>query len=352
MKFDNKLLFVMISFSILLSNNVNASTEGNVVRESLFEGENTSSNYFYLGAKTGLSVYQDGCNKDAIDCKDNVAMFGVYGGYQTTDWLSLEVGYASYGKPKAYYQHEKISADIHGLEIAAKIKGPLAKNVDLFSKFGAVYQSIDKRTSYSTDSKSKELSFLGSLGVDYYLSKNWSITGEYQFIDGVGNQYLRKADLHVFSFGVTYHFRNDVVDIQVKEEEPRVLDLLPNKAKRNLPRNAVNEFQSSSIFEFNSSRLKDTKLLEPLAHQLNHESIGSIHITGHTDSVGSELYNLHLSERRANAVAQYFISKGVDRDRIKTFGRGELEPLASNETAAGRAENRRVSVAFTRVLND
>jgi OOP family OmpA-OmpF porin len=72
----------------------------------------------------------------------------------------------------------------------------------------------------------------------------------------------------------------------------------------------------------------------------------TINVVGHTDSVGPEAYNQNLSERRAEAVQAYLIEKGVKPERIKTGGKGELFPIATNKTAAGRAENRRTEIEF------
>ncbi|MEM7546858.1 MAG: OmpA family protein [Pseudomonadota bacterium] len=72
-----------------------------------------------------------------------------------------------------------------------------------------------------------------------------------------------------------------------------------------------------------------------------------IDVVGHTDSTGSESYNQSLSERRASSVANFLISRGVIRERVVAFGQGETQPIASNDTAAGRAENRRVELRIT-----
>jgi OOP family OmpA-OmpF porin len=65
---------------------------------------------------------------------------------------------------------------------------------------------------------------------------------------------------------------------------------------------------------------------------------------GYTSSPGTDAYNMALSIRRANAVKAYLVSRGIDADRIHPSGRGELHPVATNTTAAGRAENRRVEI--------
>lgn len=70
----------------------------------------------------------------------------------------------------------------------------------------------------------------------------------------------------------------------------------------------------------------------------------SVEIAGHTDSVGSDDYNLDLSDRRAKSVMDYFISKGIDAGRLSSKGYGESAPVTGNESAAGRADNRRVEM--------
>lgn len=72
-----------------------------------------------------------------------------------------------------------------------------------------------------------------------------------------------------------------------------------------------------------------------------------LNVTGFTDSIGAESYNQNLSERRANAVRDYFVSKGLDSGSIQPQGFGEANPVASNETQDGRARNRRVELSAT-----
>ena len=77
-----------------------------------------------------------------------------------------------------------------------------------------------------------------------------------------------------------------------------------------------------------------------------------IEVAGHTDSVGSFDSNQSLSERRANTVAQYMISKGIVRDRTIVVGAGENMPVADNNTAEGRALNRRVELSLLPIRKD
>ena len=68
--------------------------------------------------------------------------------------------------------------------------------------------------------------------------------------------------------------------------------------------------------------------------------------TGHTDSIGTDEYNQKLSERRAAAVKDYLVSKGMPAAKITTIGKGESQPVATNKTAEGRQKNRRVDIEF------
>lgn len=69
-----------------------------------------------------------------------------------------------------------------------------------------------------------------------------------------------------------------------------------------------------------------------------------IEIAGHTDNVGSDAYNQQLSQKRANNVKQYLVNKGINNERIKAKGYGESDPVAENNTKAGRKRNRRTEV--------
>ena len=105
-------------------------------------------------------------------------------------------------------------------------------------------------------------------------------------------------------------------------------------------------FEADTFFDFDKSVLKPTgkTKLNDLASKLQGIDIEVVVATGHTDSVGSDAYNIKLSLRRANAVKAFLVSKGIPADRIFTAGKGEGTPVASNKTRDGRAKNRRVEV--------
>jgi len=106
-------------------------------------------------------------------------------------------------------------------------------------------------------------------------------------------------------------------------------------------------FDSGLMFDFDSAVIKGAARsnLDALAASINKYDNSTLLIAGHTDAVGSETYNLGLSQERADAAARYLRGRGVDR-AISTVGLGESEPVASNDTEQGRQLNRRVEIAI------
>jgi outer membrane protein OmpA-like peptidoglycan-associated protein len=86
--------------------------------------------------------------------------------------------------------------------------------------------------------------------------------------------------------------------------------------------------------------------LTKLATILNKYDDTNILLAGHTDSTGSDEYNQELSRRRAESVADYLVIQNVNFERFNVYGYGESDPVATNDTDGGRAQNRRVEVAI------
>ncbi len=109
---------------------------------------------------------------------------------------------------------------------------------------------------------------------------------------------------------------------------------------------------SEVSFDFDSARIKPAfrDTLDKLADIIRKYDRTVVHIVGHTDSTGPADYNQRLSERRARAVYDYLVDRGVDPNRLRWEGRGESEPRASNATEAGRQLNRRVEIYIKPVV--
>jgi outer membrane protein OmpA-like peptidoglycan-associated protein len=107
-------------------------------------------------------------------------------------------------------------------------------------------------------------------------------------------------------------------------------------------------FESGILFDVNSSTLKPAAMenISKLATILNKYPDTDIRIEGHTDSTGNDQYNQELSVKRAESVSNYTKMQGIKGARITTIGYGKTQPIESNQTAEGRAKNRRVDIAI------
>ena len=105
-------------------------------------------------------------------------------------------------------------------------------------------------------------------------------------------------------------------------------------------------YAADAFFDFNKSVVKPAgkAKLDDLVGKIKGINLEVIIAVGHTDSIGSDAYNQKLSVRRAEAVKAYLVSKGIEKNRVYTEGKGEKQPVASNKTKEGRAKNRRVEI--------
>ena len=105
-------------------------------------------------------------------------------------------------------------------------------------------------------------------------------------------------------------------------------------------------YAADAFFDFDKSVLKPEgkAKLNDLVDKVKAINLEVIIAVGHTDAVGSDSYNQKLSMRRAQAVKAYLVSKGIDKSRVYTEGKGEKQPVADNKTKEGRAKNRRVEI--------
>ncbi|MBC7603618.1 MAG: OmpA family protein [Ramlibacter sp.] len=105
-------------------------------------------------------------------------------------------------------------------------------------------------------------------------------------------------------------------------------------------------YAADAFFDFDKSVLKPEgkAKLDDLVGKVKGINLEVIIAVGHTDSVGTDAYNQSLSVRRAEAVKAYLVTKGIEKNRVYTEGKGEKQPVADNKTSEGRAKNRRVEI--------
>ncbi len=105
-------------------------------------------------------------------------------------------------------------------------------------------------------------------------------------------------------------------------------------------------YAADAFFDFDKSVLKaeGKAKLDDLVAKIKAINLEVIIAVGHTDSVGTDAYNQKLSVRRADAVKAYLVTKGIEKNRVYTEGKGETQPVADNKTTEGRSKNRRVEI--------
>ncbi len=105
-------------------------------------------------------------------------------------------------------------------------------------------------------------------------------------------------------------------------------------------------YAADAFFDFDKSVIKPEgkAKLDDLVGKVKDINLEVIIAVGHTDSVGSDAYNQKLSVRRSEAVKAYLVSKGIEKNRVYTEGKGEKQPVADNKTKEGQAKNRRVEI--------
>jgi outer membrane protein OmpA-like peptidoglycan-associated protein len=140
-----------------------------------------------------------------------------------------------------------------------------------------------------------------------------------------------------------------VIGHQMDKQAAEIKKTVPDAKVERVGEGIVVEFSSNVLFGYDKSNLSDdAKInLDKLVLVLNNYADTDIECQGHTDSKGSLNYNQNLSENRASSVSNYLYTRGINSNRVNIKGFGETVPKYDNETADGRAQNRRVEFLIT-----
>jgi outer membrane protein OmpA-like peptidoglycan-associated protein len=139
-----------------------------------------------------------------------------------------------------------------------------------------------------------------------------------------------------------------VIGRQMDQQREELAAELPGARVERYGEGLLITFDSGILFGFDSDVIQGAARdnLTNLSNSLRRYPDTEVLVVGHTDNVGSAQYNQGLSERRAASARNFLVAQGVPANRVRTQGMGLREPVASNETEAGRAQNRRVEVAI------
>ena len=263
---------------------------------------------------------------------------GVFIGYNYNSWFGVEGGYTYLGE--ADLKGGSGGFEVQGLDLIAKFTWSATDSVDLFAKAGGYYFDADNDV---VNEDGDGLSGTVGVGAEYFFNNDLSARLEYQYYNQVGRSKPGKSDIHFYGVSLVYYWGAPVPVAVIEPEpvvEPEPVPVEPKVVK-------VEAISAQLPFAFNSNTLSpsDVEKLKPIGQRLMQYPETKLYVVGHTDSRGAEEYNQKLSVERAAVVADYLDDHfGIEMNRIIVQGRGETDPVATNETEEGRAQNRRVEV--------
>jgi len=336
------------------------------------------SDQWYVGGSLGFSdLKPDGGNTwKTTDGKDLSKK--IYIGTDISRQIGLEAFWADFGDAK---MKSNLDAEgkVHYQAVGANVvyNSPVKfAGLRPLGKLGVAKFSNKDKGSVSSKQNNKLTLFAG-IGAEFDLTKNLKVRSEYEYFDkdiknlsvglnwspGYRDHSFISRQNRVVKQATQKKVEKNIINVYVPRQ-PVVKQapiIIQRPVQRLAPRPRVirkpapvtpqykvvhKTLSGGSHFDSGSAQLTldGRRALDRLAQDLRNQTIKSIKIVGHTDSIGSSQSNLSLSYARANAVAAYLASRGINRMLINTQGLGESSPVADNRTAHGRALNRRVEI--------
>ena len=312
------------------------------------------------------------------------AGIGNYGGYLTlqrnfSEHVALRLsGNYSYMKTESLNRAQAINLAAADFDLLYYFVPCEVLTPYLATGFGGILFANDNSLLTKLDVTYLEYQFNLGIGAEWRFSENWSLRAEGIYhtsstnkLDGYDNPGEDKglfggnSDTYItLSAGVQFYFSKgepsalcDLYDGITINECPS-LDEIEELIIKHTPKEIVKEVvvekpvevkKSQWVlvgvnFEFNKARLtpESYPILFYAVQNLNENPDTKVEIQGHTDNIGSEQYNMKLSEERAQTVRDYLVAKGIDPSRLTVKGYGESMPVADNSTPEGRSLNRRI----------
>ncbi|WP_198517282.1 OmpA family protein [Vibrio sp. HA2012] len=304
---------------------------------------------FYLGGKLGQTWLDDNCSVSS-PCDDDSISGGIFAGYDLEENIALEAGYDRLGNFESNFTDGSSSIELDGnldiLTLAPKFHMALTDNLEAYLKLGLAWINYDN---YDDD-----FSPMAAIGGEYMLSENWVARLEYQHVNDMNEGLMDDMDANSIFFGFAYRFGADKKAIPVPDpimEEKAAVPVTaaePVAVTEPILKTKVFKEFGVELFATDSAALAagSEQYFGWLVDVMKKYPQANAAIVGHTDSSGSEAYNLKLSQKRAQAVANYLTENGIDASRLTVTGAGESSPKASNDSPEGREQNRRVEVTI------
>ncbi|MEZ8350580.1 OmpA family protein [Vibrio splendidus] len=307
----------------------------------------------YVGAKVGIGWLDSACVAGA-KCDDDAIGAGIYSGYNFSDKFGIELSSDFLGDYKTSFSKNGTTAAFSDPLIAISLtpmyRLAVQQEFDVFFKAGPAYISHGGED---------DVVLSAGIGLEKQLSSDWALRVEYQYFDDFDDKIIQDLNSNLVTIGLSYNFGTGnttasaatVATAAAVTQAPAEPIAEPEAVvveEETVVIKAQTESFSQGMFETNSTELStegETALM-PLVEVLQTYPQSSVNVVGHTDSTGAAEYNMMISKKRAAAVAAYIEEQGIEADRITATGEGEENPVATNDTAEGRAQNRRVDATI------
>ncbi|MFS1443131.1 MULTISPECIES: OmpA family protein [unclassified Vibrio] len=307
----------------------------------------------YVGAKVGVGWLDSAC-VSGEKCDDDAIGAGIYSGYNFNDKFGIELSSDFLGDYKTSFSKNGTTAAFSDPLIAISLtpmyRLPVQQEFDVFFKAGPAYISHGGED---------DVVLSAGIGVEKQLSSDWALRVEYQYFDDFDDNFVQDLNSNLLSVGVSYNFGTGNTTASAAAASAAAVTQAPSEPIAEpavvveekstvVVTKAQTESYSQEMFATNSTELStDGKIaLQPLVEVLKAHPQSTVVIVGHTDSTGAAEYNMMISKKRAAAVAAHIEEQGIEAERITATGEGEENPVASNDTAEGRAQNRRVDATI------
>ena len=328
-------------------------------------------NTFYAGVKAGQASFHDGISKNSVIASKlganygynrNSFTYGVFGGYQILNrdnlGLAVELGYDDFGRAKGRQAGKTVAKHTnHGTHLTFKGSYEVLSGLDVYGKAGVAlvrsdykfYDATNGARKHADGRHSLRTSGLFAVGAEYAVLPELAVRLEYQWLTRVGKYRTQTTNnssvdynpwIGSINAGVSYRFGQGAAPVVAA---PEVVSKTFN-------------LNSDVTFAFGKANLKPQAqaALDGIYGEIAQINGAKVAVAGYTDRIGSDAGNLKLSQRRADTVANYFVSKGVAADAISATGYGKANPVtgATCDQVKGRkaliaclAPDRRVEIA-------
>ena len=323
-------------------------------------------NTFYAGVKAGQASFHDGIRAQAREndagYHRNSFTYGVFGGYQILNQdnlgLAVELGYDDFGRAKGRKEGKTVAKHTnHGAHLSLKGSYEVLNGLDVYGKAGVAlvrsdykfYNAANGARNHEAGRHSLRTSGLFAVGAEYAVLPELAVRLEYQWLTRVGKYREQNRPNSAINYnpwigsinaGISYRFGQGAAPVVAA---PEVVSKTFN-------------LNSDVTFAFGKANLKPQAqaALDGIYGEIAQVNSAKVAVAGYTDRIGSDAFNVKLSQQRAETVANYFVAKGVSADAISATGYGKANPVtgATCDQVKGRkaliaclAPDRRVEIA-------